>query len=124
LPSPNKTRLSTYVSNAVAQRFEREAARLGLSTSGLLELLIDQWLPSTEQYLARQSGHQTMMTLTFIAALAKKTLTEAEFAEARKLGVQAGKLAFGDVPPRPFEPDVDGPVDPRLSALHKALLDR
>jgi hypothetical protein len=124
LPSPSKVRLSAYVGKPLADQFEREAAKVGLSTSGLLEHLIQQWAPTSEQYLARQMGHQTMMTLTFIAALAKRTLTEAEFGEARALGVQAGKLAFGDVPPRPFEPDLDAPVDPRLDALHKALLDR
>ncbi|AQR61864.1 hypothetical protein BZG35_09530 [Brevundimonas sp. LM2] len=124
MPSPSRVRLSAYVSPILAENFEREAERLGLSTSGLLEQLIKEWAPTSEQYLARQMGHQTMMSLTFIAALAKKSLTEAEFKDARVMGVQAGKLVFGDVPPLPFAPDLEGPVDPRLDALHKALMDR
>lgn len=124
MPSPSKVRLSAYVGKPLADQFAREAAKVGLSTSGLLEHLIEQWAPTSEQYLARQTGHQTMMALALVGALAKRTLSDAEYADARALGVQAGKLAFGDLPPRPFEPDLDGPTDPRLAALHKALLER
>lgn len=124
MPSPGQVRLSTYVDPDTARDFERRASEQGLSVSALLGQLVQDYLPTSETYYVRQSGHQLMMVLAMVTALTKKQLSEAEMDDIRSVGRKAAAAAFGAVPARPFTADLSDREDPRIAALHKLFADR
>ena len=124
MPSPGQKRLVTYVDPDTALDFERRAASVGLSVSGLLGQLVQDYLPTSDTYYVRQSGHQLMMVLAMVAALSKKSLSAEEMADVRELAKTAAAGAFGPVPPRPVTVDLGGQEDPRMAALHKLFAER
>lgn len=124
MPSPGHQRLVTYVDPDTARDFERRASEQGLSVSALLGQLIQDYLPSSETYYVRQTGHQLMMVLAMVTALAKKELSDSDMAAVREVAKKAAAAAFGTVPARPFTADLGEREDPRIAALHKLFADR
>lgn len=124
MPSPGQKRLVTYVDPDTALDFERGAAAVGLSVSALLGRLIQDYLPTSDTYYVRQSGHQLMMILAMVAAISKKNLSAEEMANVRELAKTAAAAAFGPVPPRPFTIDLGHQEDPRIAALHTLFAER
>jgi hypothetical protein len=114
-------RISAYVSKEAHARFLALAKTHGLTPRQLLEGLIDGAFQDKRDWMAQQSGHQTMLTLALVTALAKRTLKDDEIAKVRHMGGQAGALLFGPLGKRPFTVEAPVPDDDRLLALFAAL---
>lgn len=117
----NLPRITAYVSKEAQQRLRTLAKTRGLSQSQVIEELINTAHLDRRDWIAQQAGHQTMLTLALLTALAKRTLNEEELAKVRQMGGQAGALLFGPLGKRPFDVDAPPPEDDRLVALFAAL---
>ena len=117
----NLPRITAYVSKEAQQRLRTHAKTRGLSQSQVIEELINTAHQDRRDWIAQQAGHQTMLTLALLTALAKRTLNEEELAKVRQMGGQAGALLFGPLGKHPFDVDAPPPEDDRLVALFAAL---
>ena len=88
----NLPRITAYVSKEAQQRLRTLAKTRGLSQSQVIEELINTAHQDRRDWIAQQAGHQTMLTLALLTALAKRTLNEEELAKVRQMGGQAGAL--------------------------------
>lgn len=122
MPS-NLPRVTAYLSKEAHQRLRTLSRTHGVSQSRVVEALINGAFPDKRDWIAQQSGHQTMLTLALVTALAKRTLTEEELAKVRHIGAQAGSMLFGPLEKRPFDIDYPPPDDELLLALWAAVLD-
>tara|TARA_R110002051_G_scaffold41530_7_gene86147 strand:+ start:37454 stop:37843 length:390 start_codon:yes stop_codon:yes gene_type:complete len=122
MPS-NLPRITAYLSKEAHQRLRTLSKTHGVSQSRVVEALINGAFPDKRDWIAQQSGHQTMLTLALVTALAKRTLTEDELAKVRHMGAQADVMLFDPLEERPFYVDYPPPEDDLLLALWAAVVD-
>lgn len=118
-----KPRIQVRVSPQTERRLTALAAQKSVSVSSLAASLLEEAMDDQKHYLDRQSGHVAVMALALVTRMARNQLDPKEIAAAQATANEIGKRMFGEVPRRPFEVDLDGPVDPRLEALHQTLME-
>jgi acetyl esterase/lipase len=115
-------RVSGYVQPDTHAKFSQLVAVSGRSAGQVLDAAIANLHVDREAWIAHQSGYQTMMALSPIAKMARKTLTDDELIEAMKAAREAAKSVFGPLGKRPFEVDIISPEDARQDAIFWAFI--
>lgn len=123
MPTNRNHRVHVRLAPKTERRLYNLAQDRGVPVSSLAADLLEQALDDQERYLGRQSGHVAVMALALVTRMARNQLDPKEIAAAQATANEIGKRMFGEVPRRPFEVDLDGPVDPRLEALHQTLME-
>lgn len=119
--SRQRPKIQAYVDHDVYRRAENMAKVQGKSMSELVVDALVAYSPGVAEWSAKQAGYQTMVTLSLVLAMAKRSMSEDEIKQARMVAGQAAEVVFGRLGERPFHPRMDPPEDDRLVALLEAF---